>query len=96
MFAVWEVVIIIVVSVILSLACVLMGAFIMFRGRKTQGEGFFSEPKGDVFSIPEVEESIATPEGGRMSSETEENRILANTERFLKTLAGEKTDGKQM
>lgn len=96
MFAVWEVVIIIVVSVILSLACVLMGAFIMFRGRKTQGEGFFSEPKGDVFSIPEVEESIATPEGGRMSSETEENRILANTERFLKTLAGEKTDEKQM
>jgi len=72
------------VSVLLAMACVLVGAFVMFRGRRMPGEGFFKEPKGMVFTIPEGEEARAFPsEPG-----DEEKTILKNTERFLEKLGG--------
>lgn len=73
------------VAVILCLASVLLGAFLMFRGQRTTGGGFFKEPKGAVFSIPDadLEQAGLTPGAA-------EERIMENTEKFLKTLGGVK------
>ena len=71
-------------SVLLALVCVMVGAFVMFRGRRMPGEGFFKEPKGTVFTIPEAEDAAAFPgEPG-----DQEKTILKNTERFLEKLGG--------
>jgi hypothetical protein len=80
----WVVVMVVVVGV-LCLTAVMMGAFLMFRGQKGGAVGFFKEPKGAVFSIPEADLDIPEVDldiaGG-------EDRILKNTERFMSILGG--------
>ena len=52
---VWELLILIISSVILSLLAVLVGAFITYRSKVTEpGTGFLSgkAPQGEVFTIP--------------------------------------------
>jgi len=80
----WVVILVVVVGV-LCLTAVMMGAFLMFRGQKGGAVGFFKEPKGAVFSIPEADLDIS--EDTLNISEGEE-RILKNTERFMRTFGG--------
>jgi hypothetical protein len=75
----WVVVLVVLVGV-LCLGAVMLGAFLMFRGKQQSGGGgFFKEPRGAVFSIPDADLDVAI---------TDEEQILSNTERFLKTLGG--------
>ncbi len=72
-------------AVILCLVSVLLGAFLMFRGQRSTG--FWKEPKGAVFSIPDADSEQADLTPGAA-----EERVLKNTERFMATLGmgGEK------
>jgi hypothetical protein len=85
MITFWQALILMGVAVLLAMACVLVGAFVMFRGRRMPGEGFFKEPKGAAFTIPEAEDAAAFPK----EPGAEEKSILRNTERFLEKLGGE-------
>lgn len=65
-------------SVLLSLLCVILGAWVMFKGKAGPGEGFIKTPKGEVFSISDaelVDDATDTTKG--------QEQVLKNTERFL-------------
>lgn len=68
------------VMILLAIACFIVGAFVMFKGRKAPGEGFFSQPKGDVFAIPEAADAPDFPE--------DEKAILERTNKFLDRIKG--------
>ena len=74
----WMIMAIIAVSMMMALICVVIGAFIMFKGKSAiSGEGFFGHvPKGQVFSIPEAEEGQEFPEDEKMMDKTK--RFLEN------------------
>ena len=68
---------------LLTILSAVVGAYLMFKGIKSvPGEKFLGGvPKGQVFSIPEVDDIPESPEG-------EEKAVLKNTEKFLKILGG--------
>ncbi len=68
------------VVILLAIACCMAGAFIMFKGRKGPGEGFFSQPKGEVFTISEAANAPDFPE--------DEKAILERTNKFLDRIKG--------
>jgi hypothetical protein len=67
---------------VITIISALVGAYLMFKGtRAVPGEGFLGGvPKGQVFSIPEVDNAEEFPD-------TERN-VLKKTEDFLKMLGG--------
>jgi hypothetical protein len=85
-FTIIEVLTLVAGGAILALLCVMVGAFIMFRGRSNApGPSFLTGtvPKGQVFSVADAMDSPDFPE------QTEaEASILKKTERFLKTIGG--------
>ena len=71
----------------LALICVLVGAWVMFKGKSTQPETFLGkQPKGEAFTI-DADETEEFP--GAEESSAEEH-ILKKTGEFLKTLSGGK------
>lgn len=73
------------VSVIILIVGVLLGSWIMFKGKST-GESFIGKEKGEVFSIQDADDLADFP-GAEEPSKNEE-RILKKTESFLKSLGG--------
>lgn len=71
-------------SVLLSLLCVTLGAWVMFKGKAGPGEGFIKAPKGEVFNITDaelVDNALDTTKG--------QEQVLKNTERFLSSFLKE-------
>lgn len=76
------------IVVISALACVFVGAFIMFRGKSAiPGTSFLSgkEPKGSVFTIPDAANA---PD---IADEAPDKRMMERTEQFLEKLLGGKS-----
>ena len=67
-------------SAFVSAGLMFLGAWVMFKGKATQGEGFIREPKGDVFRIPDETEDFP---GGEA-----EKSIIGKTNNFLKQFTG--------
>ena len=67
---------------VIMILCVILGAFIMFKGKQTGSEsGFFGGvPKGQVFSIPEAKDTSDFP--------ADEADPLGRTAQFLSALTG--------
>lgn len=80
-------IILIFVGAALALSGVLIGGFIMFKGKSTMpNESFIGRaPKGEVFTIDtdDMDEFPGTEEPNQA-----EEHILRKTETFLKTLTG--------
>ena len=75
MINIWDVLIVLGSGALIAVICVLIGAFVMFRGRSGIGEKFIGGvPKGQVFTIPEETEEFP---------DAEEN-VLQKTAQFLK------------
>ena len=56
----------------IAIICVLVGAFVMFRGRSGVGERFIGgTPKGQVFTIPEETEEFPDAEKDVLQKTTE-------------------------
>ena len=75
-------------GVILGAGCVVLGAWMAFRVRRTPGEGagFIKDPKGEVFSI---RDDVNLPGFPGVEDPTEpEKHILKKAERFLETMGG--------
>lgn len=72
----------------LGLLCFVAGAWITFRVRREPGSGagFLKDPKGDVFNVVDGIDPLPLDGGGPTM---DEQAILKNTNRFLKTLGGE-------
>ena len=75
MIQLWDIIIIFGCAMIMSVVCMLLGAYIMFKGRNAvPGEGFLGGvPKGQVFTMPEADNIEDLPE----------TDVLKNTEKFL-------------
>lgn len=80
--SIWYVVGLVGIGVCMTLISVTVGAYLMYKGRSAvPGERFIGgPPKGQVFTIPEVDGAEEFPE--------EEKNILRKTEQFLKVLGG--------
>jgi len=85
----WQPVIVLVVGAVLALVCFVVGAFIMFKAtsKPGSGQGFLTDPKGDVFSIPDFSGMEEFP--GAEEPNKDEQTVLKNTDRFLKALGGQ-------
>lgn len=70
-----------VMGALLLLAGVMVGGWIMFKGKSGPGEGFLRTPKGQAFTIPDAMDAAQFP------TEDEQN-ILKKSELF-KTIMGE-------
>lgn len=79
----WQMLILMGAMILLAVLCFLAGAFVMFRGRKAPGEGFFAQPKGEVFTISEAANAPDFPE--------DEKAILERTSKFLEKMGGGKS-----
>lgn len=75
MMGLWDMVILIGCGMLMAVICIMVGAYIMFKGRNAvPGERFIGGvPKGQVFTMPEAESVGDLPE----------QEILKNTEKFL-------------
>lgn len=86
MMSIWNVLILIAVGVSLALVSVIVGSWLTFKSKAAPGEGFFKEPKGDVFSITDGLDNEEFPGG----SGKEEQNALKKTADFLKIFGGGK------
>ncbi len=68
---------------LLVLLGVLVGGWLMFKGKAAQGEGFLRTPKGEVFSIPDTDGPEFPSGPGK-----EEQNVMKRTEKFLEMLGG--------
>ena len=85
----WQPVIVLVIGAVLALLCFIAGSYIMYQAKKTPGtgQGFLTDPKGEVFSIPDFPGMTDVP--GTEEPNKDEQAILKNTDRFLKALGGQ-------
>jgi hypothetical protein len=83
----WQAIVLLGAGVVIAVGCVLTGGWIVFKAKTTPGtgEGFLSEPKGDVFSIPDVN---SEPFPGAEEPGRDEKKVLERTNRFLQSLGG--------
>lgn len=81
----WQAVILFNGGALLAALCIIAGAYIMFRARSGSRAGFLSDPKGDVFSIPD-DAGMEFP--GSAEPNIDEKNILERTNRFLKDIGG--------
>jgi hypothetical protein len=88
MLDIWTILILIALGGIIFALGVLLGAFVMFKGKSTQPNEKFlgGQAKGEIFSIPDVDDLAEFP--GEPSKD--EEHILKKTGEFLKTLSGGK------
>lgn len=71
------------VIVVLALACVIVGGWLVFRSKAAPGERLLGPtPKGTVFTIPDAASAPDIVDG--------DEKMLKNTERFLSMLGGSK------
>lgn len=83
----WQAIILLFSGVIVAMACMVLGAYIMFKAKSPDSNsGFLREPKGDVFSIPDETSPDFLNTSGEPSAD--EKRVLEKTNEFLKTLGG--------
>ena len=76
---IYEALILLGTGAFIAVVCVLVGAFVMFRGRSGIGERFIGgAPKGQVFTIPEETEEFPDAE----------KNVLQKTAEFLKVFEG--------
>jgi hypothetical protein len=69
------------VIVVLALACVIVGGWLVFRSKAAPGERLIGPaPKGTVFTIPDAASAPDIVDG--------DEKMLKNTERFLSMLGG--------
>jgi hypothetical protein len=68
------------VATLLAIIFFLLGSWLMFKGKSGPGEGFFREPKGDVFRIPDNTEDFP---GGE-----QEKTVIEKTKDFLSQFSG--------
>jgi len=82
----WTILIIFALGSLVTIIGVLLGAWVMFKGKSSQSNETFlgSVPKGEVFSITDGLDEAPYPEE---PSKTEE-KILDRTNKFLKSLGG--------
>lgn len=81
---IWESLVLIGSGVVIAVGCIFVGAWLMFKATASKGESLFTEPKGEVFSIPDS--NIQFP--GEEEPGMDEKTILKNTSRFLKSMGG--------
>lgn len=69
-------------GVLVTILSVVVGAYLMFKGKTAvPGERFFGgPPKGQVFTIPEAEETEEFPDA--------EKKVLERTMQFMSKLGG--------
>jgi hypothetical protein len=73
------------VIVVLALACVIVGGWLVFRSKAAPGERLIGPaPKGTVFTIPDV---ASAPD---IVDEAPDKRMLERTEQFMEKLLGGK------
>lgn len=84
----WQALILLGAGVFVAMICILLGAWIVFRAKTApgSGSGFLTDPKGDVFSIPD-ETGMNFP--GVNEPSKDEKNVIERTNRFLKSLGGE-------
>jgi flagellar basal body-associated protein FliL len=71
------------VIVVLALACVIVGGWLVFKSKAAPGERFIGPaPKGTVFTIPDAANAPDIVDG------EQDKKLLENTERFLSMLGG--------
>lgn len=89
MFSIYQVFALIVTVVLVGLLFGLGAAWIVFRSSRptVPGERLFGrQPKGEVFSVPDLDQAQAFPGAGEPTRD--EETMLKNTERFLGILGG--------
>jgi flagellar basal body-associated protein FliL len=73
------------VIVVLALACVIVGGWLVFKSKAAPGERFIGPaPKGTVFTIPDA---ASDPD---IVDEAPDKRMLERTEQFMEKLLGGK------
>jgi hypothetical protein len=71
--------------VLLALACVMVGGWLVFKSKAAPGERFIGPaPKGTVFTIPDA---ASAPD---IADEAPDKRMLERTEQFMEKLLGGK------
>ena len=65
-------------GVLISFTGILLGAWLIFKARAKDGEGFLRTPKGEVFTVKDGLDEPPFPE----------EKVLERTEKFLKTMGG--------
>ena len=65
----------------LAIICVIVGGWLVFKGKAGPGEGFVRTPKGQVFSIPDAEDATDFPD-------EDKKVVAARAEKFLSSLLG--------
>jgi len=79
--------ILIVAGAVLVLGGVLVGGYLIFKGRAAPGDSFLPQsPKGDVFTIPNVDGLPEFP--GEEEPTSEEKKVLERTSEFLNRFKG--------
>ena len=69
--------------VLLSLACVFVGGWLVFRSKAAPGERLIGPaPKGSVFTIPDAATAPDIVDG------QQDKKMMENTERFLSMFGG--------
>lgn len=84
-----EVLLIMVVCFLVAAGLMLLGGWLVFRSRATQGERLFRQPRGEAFTIPDLDQAQAFPGAGEPTAE--EKTMLEKTERFLNIMGGKKS-----
>ena len=84
MISFWLILASVILGAVLVLASVLVGGWLVFKSKATQGERFFVQPKGEVFSIADPD-NPEFPEG-----QVPEQNVLKRTEQFMDRLLGGK------
>ncbi|MCK9432664.1 MAG: hypothetical protein M0R00_06875 [Candidatus Omnitrophica bacterium] len=77
----FEILLAVCVGTALAIICVIVGGWLMFKGKAGPGEGFVRTPKGQVFSIPDAEQAEDFP----AESET---AVAERSKKFLDGLLG--------
>jgi len=79
----FEILLAVCVGTALAIICVIVGGWLVFKGKSGPGEGFVRTPKGQVFSIPDAEDATDFPD--------EDKKVVsARAEKFLSSLLGGK------
>jgi len=89
MFSIYQVFALVGIIVIVGLLFGMGAAWLVFRSSRptAPGERFFGGvPKGEVFTIPDLDQAQAFPGAGEPTED--EKTMLEKTERFLNILGG--------
>lgn len=77
----FEILLAVCVGTALAIICVIVGGWLVFKGKAGPGEGFVRTPKGQVFSIPDAEDATDFPD-------EDKKVVAARAEKFLSSLLG--------